>query len=172
VAAGVVEAVGDQVLHALLAHVAERHRRAGWVRGLHLFVRVRFPYRRWLLLVILDLSSTTAVRTVVTVTYLATAVATWANLHCQRLSCCQPSRLREFVLPARHSVETGLLIARGPEVSAMQIAQQAAELAITDLITPHEQGFEELGEESNPLCRRQRPGEIGDGVCLSVAEQD
>ena len=28
-AAGVVEAEGDQVLHAQLAHVAERHRRAG-----------------------------------------------------------------------------------------------------------------------------------------------
>jgi hypothetical protein len=28
-AAGVVEAIGDQLAHALLAHVAERHRRAG-----------------------------------------------------------------------------------------------------------------------------------------------
>jgi hypothetical protein len=44
--------------------------------GLHLFVRVRFPYRRWLRFVILDLSSTLAVRTVVTVTYPATAIAT------------------------------------------------------------------------------------------------
>ena len=53
--------------------------------GLHLFIRVRFPYRRWLLLVTLDLSSTIAVRTVVTVTVTdpATAIATWANLHCQ-----------------------------------------------------------------------------------------
>jgi hypothetical protein len=54
------------------------------MRGLHLFIR--FSYRRWLLLVILDLSSTVAVRTVVTVTDPATAIATWANLHCQRLS--------------------------------------------------------------------------------------
>ena len=28
-AAGIVEAEGDQVMHAQLAHVAERHRRAG-----------------------------------------------------------------------------------------------------------------------------------------------
>jgi hypothetical protein len=31
VAARVVEAIGNQVMHALLAHVAERHRRAGFV---------------------------------------------------------------------------------------------------------------------------------------------
>jgi hypothetical protein len=31
----VVEAIGDQVMHTLLAHVAERHRRAGWVLELH-----------------------------------------------------------------------------------------------------------------------------------------
>jgi hypothetical protein len=31
VAAGIVEAKRDQTLHALLTHVAERHRRAGWV---------------------------------------------------------------------------------------------------------------------------------------------
>jgi hypothetical protein len=37
-----------------------------------------------LLRVILNLSSTIAVKTVV-VTYPATAIATWANLHCQRL---------------------------------------------------------------------------------------
>ena len=55
--------------------------KAGWVRGLHLFIRVRLPYRRWLRLVILNLSSTIAVRTVVTVTDPATAIATWANLH-------------------------------------------------------------------------------------------
>jgi hypothetical protein len=47
-----------------------------------LFIRVRFSYRCWLLLVILNLSSTIAVRTVVTVTDPATAIATWANLHC------------------------------------------------------------------------------------------
>jgi hypothetical protein len=40
------------------------------------------PYRRWLRLVILDLSCTIAVRTVVTVTDPTTAIATWANLHC------------------------------------------------------------------------------------------
>jgi len=50
------------------------------MRGL--FIRVRFPDRRWLLLVILNLSSTIAVRTVVTVTDPATAIATWANLLC------------------------------------------------------------------------------------------
>jgi hypothetical protein len=87
VTAGVVEAVGDQVLHALLTHVAERSRRAGWMRGLYLFIRVRFPYRRWLLLVILNLSGTVAFRAVVAVTDPATAIATGANLHCQRLSC-------------------------------------------------------------------------------------
>jgi hypothetical protein len=52
----------------------------------------------------------------------------------------------------------------------MQIAQQATELAIADLITTHEQCFEQLGQESSPLRRRQRPGEIGDGVCLDVGE--
>ena len=31
VAAGVVQAIGDQVMHAQLAHVAERHRRGGFV---------------------------------------------------------------------------------------------------------------------------------------------
>ena len=75
------------MMRALLAHDAERYRRAEWMRGLHLFIRVRFSYRRGLLLVILDLSSAIAVRTVVTVTYPATAVATWANLHRQCLSC-------------------------------------------------------------------------------------
>jgi hypothetical protein len=33
--AGIVEAVRDQVLHAKLAHVAERHRRTGRVLGCH-----------------------------------------------------------------------------------------------------------------------------------------
>jgi len=112
--------------------------------GPHLFIGVRFPDRRWLLLIILDSSSTIAVRTIFAVTDPATAIATWANLHCQRLSCCQPSRLREFVLPARYApAQTGLLLlGRRPEVSAMQIAQQATELAIADLITTHEQRFE------------------------------
>ena len=53
------------------------------------------------------------------------------------------ARLCEFVLPARHTpAETDRLIARRPEVSAMQISQQATELAIADLITTHEQRFE------------------------------
>ena len=34
-AAGVVEAERDQVEHALLAHVLQVHRRAGWVLGGH-----------------------------------------------------------------------------------------------------------------------------------------
>jgi hypothetical protein len=54
----------------------------------------------------------------------------------------------------------------------MQIAQQATELAIADLVTTHEQRFEQLGEESSPLRRRERPGQIGDGVCLGVGERD
>jgi hypothetical protein len=37
VAAGVVVAVGNPVLHALPAHVGEIHRRAGRMVGLHLF---------------------------------------------------------------------------------------------------------------------------------------
>jgi hypothetical protein len=36
VAARIIEAIGDEVLHALSAHVAERHRRAGWVFGIYL----------------------------------------------------------------------------------------------------------------------------------------
>jgi hypothetical protein len=54
----------------------------GRVLGLHLFIGIRFPYRRWLRLVILDLSCTFAVRTVVTVAYPATAITTRTNLHC------------------------------------------------------------------------------------------
>jgi hypothetical protein len=63
---------------------------AGWVLGFHLVIRVWFPYWRWLLLIILNPSSTIAVRTVLTVIYPATAIATWTNLHCQRLSCWAP----------------------------------------------------------------------------------
>ena len=54
----------------------------------------------------------------------------------------------------------------------MQIAQQPTELAIADLVATHEQRFEELGAESSPLRRRQRPSEIGDDVCLGVGERD
>jgi hypothetical protein len=43
----------------------------------------------------------------------------------------------------------------------MQIAQQPTELAIADLITTHEQRFEQLGEESSPLRRCERPGDGG-----------
>jgi hypothetical protein len=64
---------------------AERHRRAGRVLGLHLIIAVWFPYRRWLLLVILNLSNPIAVGAVLTVIYPPTAIATWTNLHWQRL---------------------------------------------------------------------------------------
>jgi hypothetical protein len=77
------------------------------------------------------------------------------------------------MLPARHTpAETGFLLEWRPEVSAMQIAQQATELAIADLVTTHEQRLEQLGEEPGPLRRCERPGEIGDGVCLGVGERD
>jgi hypothetical protein len=35
VPARIVVAIGDQVMHTLLAHIGERHRRAGWVLGAH-----------------------------------------------------------------------------------------------------------------------------------------
>jgi hypothetical protein len=83
--ASIVVAERDQVLHAQLPHVAERSsagRRDAW---LHL-ITVWFPYRRRFLLVILDLSTTIAVRAVLTVIYPATAITMWTNLHSQHLS--------------------------------------------------------------------------------------
>jgi hypothetical protein len=81
------------------------------------------------------------------------------------------ARLREFVLPARHTpAETGLFLGRRPEVSVMQIAQQATELAIADLITPHEQRFEQLGEESEDASGRARS--VMASVWASVSESD
>jgi hypothetical protein len=67
-------------MDAHLTHVAERQRPGRGAR-VHSIIRIWFPYRRWLLLVILNLSSTIAVRTVLTIIYPATAVATWTNLH-------------------------------------------------------------------------------------------
>jgi hypothetical protein len=61
---------------------AEHHRRPGG----GLVITVWFSYGRWFLLVILDLSATIAVRAVLTIIYPATAITTWANLHCQHLS--------------------------------------------------------------------------------------
>jgi hypothetical protein len=52
-----------------------------------LVITVWFPYRRWFLLVILNLSATITVRAVLTIIYPATAVTTWASLHCQNLLC-------------------------------------------------------------------------------------
>jgi hypothetical protein len=52
-----------------------------------LVITVWFPYGRWFLLVILDLSATIAVRAVLTIIYPATAITAWANLHCHHLSC-------------------------------------------------------------------------------------
>jgi hypothetical protein len=50
--------------------------------GLHLVIRVWFAYRRWFLLIILNLSSAIAVRAVLAITYPATAITMWTNLHC------------------------------------------------------------------------------------------
>jgi hypothetical protein len=47
---------------------------------------VWLPYRRGFLLVILNLSSTIAVRTILAIIYPATAITTWTDLHCERLS--------------------------------------------------------------------------------------
>jgi hypothetical protein len=86
----------DQPAHTKLTQVAERHGRAGRVLRVHpslspggagehhLFfsvITVWFPYRRWLLLVILELPATIAVRAVFTTIYPATAVTMWADLH-------------------------------------------------------------------------------------------
>jgi hypothetical protein len=50
-----------------------------------LVITVWFPDRRWFLLVILNLSSTIAVRAVLTVIHPPPAVTTWTNFHCQHL---------------------------------------------------------------------------------------
>src|SRR4029077_15380237 len=54
--------------------------------GFILIVVVWLPYRRWLLLVILNFSSTIAVRAVLPIIYPATAITVWASVHCQLLS--------------------------------------------------------------------------------------
>jgi hypothetical protein len=52
------------------------------VLGLHLVITVWFPYMRWFLLVILNLSRTIAVRALLTrVIYPTTAITIWTNLH-------------------------------------------------------------------------------------------
>jgi hypothetical protein len=56
----------------------------------HLLILIWFPYRRWLLLVILNLSSTIAVGAVLSVIYPTTAITTWANLHCRHLHVEHP----------------------------------------------------------------------------------
>ncbi len=61
-------------MDALPAHLAERHRRAGRVLGGHLVITVRFPYRRWFLLIILNLSTTITVRAGLTIIYPTTTV--------------------------------------------------------------------------------------------------
>ena len=96
------------------------------MRGLQLFVRVRFPDRRRLLLVVLDLSSAIAVRTVVTVTDPAAAIATGANLHRQRLSCfgstgcpgrCHSTITTLIALPLASSNPGGGRIDSGSEIT-------------------------------------------------------
>ena len=72
----------EQVLHTLLAHVAERHRRPGG-----LLIVVGLPYVRWFLLVVINLSRTIAVRALlIRVIYPTTAIAMWTYLHSQYLS--------------------------------------------------------------------------------------
>jgi hypothetical protein len=62
--------------------MVERHLRPERMLGLHLVITVWFSYRRWFLLVILDPSGTIAVRAGFTITYPATAITMWTNLHC------------------------------------------------------------------------------------------
>ena len=90
------------LLNAKLAQVAERQRWTRRVLKVHpsvsprgpgehrLFfsvITVWFPYRRWLLLVILNLPAAIAVGAVLTIIYPATAITMWTDLHCQHLSC-------------------------------------------------------------------------------------
>ena len=70
-----------------MAACCERHPRlrgdrVGRVFGVYLVITVWFPYRRWFLLVILDLTGTVAVWAILTIIYPATAITTWTNLHC------------------------------------------------------------------------------------------
>jgi hypothetical protein len=56
------------------------------------FVPGAVPYLRWLLLVILNLPATIAVRAVVTIIYPTTAITMWTDLHCHaRLRQCSGS---------------------------------------------------------------------------------
>jgi hypothetical protein len=55
------------------------------VLEVHLGITVWFSYRRWFLLVILNLSTAIAVRTLL-IMYPTTPITTWTDLHCQRLS--------------------------------------------------------------------------------------
>jgi hypothetical protein len=51
-----------------------------------LAIVVGFPYVRWFLLVMLNLSRTIAVRALlIRVIYPTTAITTWTNLHCEHL---------------------------------------------------------------------------------------
>jgi hypothetical protein len=73
-------------IHAVGAHVAQRHQRTGRMLVLHLLIGVWFPYRGWLLLIILNLSSTIALRTVLTIAHPPAAITMWTRLHCRLLS--------------------------------------------------------------------------------------
>jgi hypothetical protein len=50
-----------------------------------LIITIWFAYLCWFLLVIFNLSSTVAVRAVVTIAYPATAITMWTDLHCRLL---------------------------------------------------------------------------------------
>jgi hypothetical protein len=60
----------------------EHHRQA----GCSLAVTVWFPYRRWLLVVILNLPGAIALRAVLTIAHPPAAITMWTNLHCRFLS--------------------------------------------------------------------------------------
>jgi hypothetical protein len=68
----------------LYSNTLDRFARGRWVfrTGFHLVIMVWFPYRRGFLLVIFNLSSTIAVRTILAIIYPATAITTWTDLHC------------------------------------------------------------------------------------------
>ena len=76
----------DFLFRAQLAQVAERHRRAEWVLGGHLVIAVWFPYRRWPLVIIVNLPGPIAFRAaVLVITDPPPAITMRTNLHCRLL---------------------------------------------------------------------------------------
>ena len=88
--------------------------------GIYLLIGVWFPYRGWLLLIILNLSSAIALRTVLTIAHPPAAITMGTRLHCRLLS--QTSRVDIPLIADRFTIRSASLQLYGgrpmaPEVS-------------------------------------------------------